>query len=151
MELCDKVILLVDDNSSDDILAKWVLYKHLWHNLIVIRDGGEALDYLFGTGYYHGRDVTDCPLLVVLDLELTEGSCLEVLRRIKGDERTSYVPVVVCSSSPVEQSLHDIYSSCANIHIHKQIDSTQFADEIKQVMYHLFGVNQPPPQPLLVQ
>ena len=145
MELVDKVILLADDNSSDDMLAKWVLRKHLWHKLVVVRDGGEALNYLFGTGTYQWRDTTDCPLLVVLDLELTKGSSLEVLRGIRGDARTHGVPVVVCSFSSDERDIQDLYSSGANSYICKQGDSTQFAYDIKQVMCYWFGVDQPPP------
>src|SRR5665213_462086 len=107
----DKAILLVEDNADDEALAIRALKKNnILNEVIVARDGAEALDYLFGTGAYAGRDLTTPPQLVLLDLKLPKLGGLEVLQRIRQDPRTRFQPVVVLTSSNEEQDLIGSYS-----------------------------------------
>src|SRR4051812_37086922 len=99
-----KTILLVEDNPNDELLTLRALKKYnVANDVVVTRDGVEALDYLFGTGAHEGRDVSDLPVVTLLDLKLPKIDGLEVLRRVRADERTKLVPVVILTSSNEER------------------------------------------------
>jgi len=140
------MILLVEDNPDDEALTLRAVRKCMPHQIVVARDGTEALDFLFGAGAYQGRDLLKRPLLVLLDLKLPKVNGLEVLRRIRGDARTRVIPVVVFTSSTEEQDILDSYSLGANSYIRKPVDYLQFCDDMKQVMTYWLSVNQLPPQ-----
>ena len=140
------MILLVEDNPDDEALTLRAVRKHMPHGIVVARDGAEALDFLFGTGCYQGRDLSVSPLLVLLDLKLPKVNGLEVLRRIRGDARTRVIPVVVFTSSTEEQDILDCYSLGANSYIRKPVDYNQFCADMKQVITYWLFVNQLPPQ-----
>lgn len=142
----NKMILLVEDNPDDEALTLRAVKKHMPHGIVVARDGAEALDFLFGTGRFTGRDLSVSPLLVLLDLKLPKVNGLEVLRRIRGDARTRVIPVVVFTSSTEEQDILDCYSLGANSYIRKPVDYNQFCADMKQVMTYWLSVNQLPPQ-----
>ena len=142
----NKMILLVEDNPDDEALTLRAVRKHMPYGIVVARDGAEALDYLFGTGRYAGRDPLANPLLVLLDLKLPKVNGLEVLRRMREDGRTRSIPVVVFTSSTEEQDILDSYRLGANSYIRKPVDYGQFCDNMKQVMNYWLSVNQLPPQ-----
>src|SRR5581483_10479998 len=105
-----KTILLVEDNANDEFLTLRALKKYnVANDVVVVRDGAEALDYLFGTGAHAGRDVKELPLVTLLDLKLPKINGLEVLRRVRADERTKLLPVVILTSSNEERDVIDGY------------------------------------------
>ena len=139
-------ILLVEDTADDEHLVKRVLTKsNLIYNLSVVRDGAEALDYLFGTGVHAQRDTTQMPAVVFLDLKLPKISGLEVLRRIRADARTQQLPVVILSSSQEEQDLIQSYNLGANSYVRKPVDFTEFTDAIQQMGFYWLSLNELPP------
>lgn len=138
-------ILLVEDTADDEHLIKRLLAKvNLVNNLVVMRDGAEALDYLFGTGACAKRDATQMPAVVFLDLKLPKVSGLEVLRRIRADARTRLLPVVILSSSQEEQDLSQSYSLGANSYIRKPVDYTEFTEAVQQMGYYWLSLNELP-------
>ncbi len=140
-------ILLIDDNTSDVGLTKRALEKrHISNELLVAEDGKQALDYLFAEGVHVGRDVTDLPTLVLLDLKLTKVDGLQVLRRIRADPRTKRLPVVILTSSSEEQDLAAGYDLGANSYIRKPVDFAQFAEAIEYLGLYWLVLNQPPPK-----
>lgn len=140
------VLLLVEDNPDDEALAVRALKKnHVLNEVIVVRDGVEALDYLYGTGKYEGRDVAKQPEVVLLDLKLPKVDGLEVLRRIRSDERTKYLPVVVLTSSSEEKDLVESYKLGANSYIRKPVDFQQFSEAIQQLRLYWLVLNVPAP------
>jgi len=141
-----KVILLIEDNSSDVDLTKRALEKgRIANDVIVVRDGKEALDYLWGQGDYEGRDVTELPAVTLLDLKLPKIPGLEVLRRIRADSRTRRLPVVILTSSKEEQDLAISYDLGANSYMRKPVDFSQFTEAIGQLgLYWLVWNEQPP-------
>jgi CheY-like chemotaxis protein len=142
----NKVILLVEDNPDDEALAIRALKRHhIGNEIVVARDGVEALDYLFGTGMYAGRDISLKPSVVLLDLKLPRVDGLEVLRRLREDERTKLLPVVVLTTSNEEQDLLDSYSRGCNSYIRKPVDFVQFSEAIRQLGMYWLLMNQPPP------
>src|SRR5271170_7474062 len=142
----ERVILLVEDNPDDEALTVRALKKNnVTNELVVARDGVEALDYLFGTGAYAGRDTTVLPGLVLLDLKLPKLDGLEVLRRLRADERTRRLPVVVLTSSKEEQDLINSYNLGANSYIRKPVDFTQFTDAVKQLGLYWLVLNESAP------
>jgi len=142
----NKMILLVEDNPDDEALTLRAVRKHMPYGVVVARDGAEALDYLFCTGRYAGRDPMASPLFVLLDLKLPKMNGLEVLRRVREDVKTRSIPVIVFTSSTEEQDILDSYRLGANSYIRKPVDYGQFCDDMKQVMTYWLCVNQLPPQ-----
>jgi CheY-like chemotaxis protein len=142
----NKVILLVEDNPDDEALAIRALKRHhVGNEIVVAHDGVEALDYLFGTGTYADRDTTLKPSVVLLDLKLPRIDGLEVLRRLREDERTKLLPVVVLTTSSEEKDLLDSYSLGCNSYISKPVDFVQFSEAIRQLGMYWLLMNQPPP------
>lgn len=125
-------ILLVEDNKDDEALTLRALQKNrILNKVVVARDGVEALDFLLGTGPHAGRDTTDQPQLVLLDLKLPRVDGLEVLRRMRADERARFVPVVVLTSSGEEEDVLRSYSFGANSYVRKPVDFAQFTEAVK--------------------
>ena len=144
----DKVILLVEDNPDDVALTIRALKKNnIANELVVAGDGVEALDYLFGTGAHAGRDVDDLPQVVLLDLKLPRIDGLEVLRRIRGDERTRMVPVVILTASDEERDIVEGYSLGANSYIRKPVDFDRFIEAVHQLGLYWLVLNLAPPPP----
>ena len=142
----NKIILLVEDNPDDEALAIRALKRnHISNEIVVAHDGVEALDYLFGTGVYAGRDIRVKPTVILLDLKLPRVDGIEVLRRLREDERTSLVPVVVLTTSNEEQDLLDSYSQGCNSYIRKPVDFIQFSEAIRQLGMYWLLMNEPPP------
>ena len=141
-----KVILLVEDNPSDVKLTRRALDKNqITNELVVAEDGGEALDYLFGTGKHAGRDVKDIPAVVMLDLKLPRVDGLEVLQKIRASELTALVPVVVLTSSDQEQDIIASYRLGANSYIRKPVDFSRFAEAVRTLGMYWLLLNEPPP------
>lgn len=143
--MAERIILLVEDNPDDEALTLRALKQNNIKNKIVVaRDGVEALDYLFGTGVHTGRDMTVMPEVVLLDLKLPKLDGFEVLRRVRADDRTKLVPVVILTSSKEEQDLINGYKSGANSYIRKPVDFTQFIESVKQLGLYWLVLNEPP-------
>ncbi|MEW6413892.1 MAG: response regulator [Pseudomonadota bacterium] len=144
--LSDKVILLVEDNPDDEALTLRALKKNNIHNdVVVARDGVEALDYLFGTGAYAGRDTRIQPQLILLDLKLPRIDGLEVLRQLRADPRTALQPVAILTTSNEERDILSSYQSGANSFIRKPVDFAQFMEAVRQLGLYWLVVNLPPP------
>ncbi|MBM4306999.1 MAG: response regulator [Deltaproteobacteria bacterium] len=144
--MSNKIILLVEDNPDDEALTLRALKKNnILNEVIVARDGVEALDYLFGTGKYAGRDLNNMPQVILLDLKLPKIEGMEVLRRIRADERTKLLPVVILTSSKEERDLINGYKLGANSYIRKPVDFDQFREAIKQLKLYWLVLNEPPP------
>jgi two-component system, response regulator len=140
-------LLLVEDNPDDEALTLRTLRKHgVTNEVLVAHDGAEALEYLFGTGTYAGRDPRNIPRVVLLDLNLPRVSGLEVLRRVRSDSRTHLVPVVIFTSSREEQDLLQAYSTHANSYVQKPIDSAQFDEVLRWLGHYWLTLNEAPPQ-----
>lgn len=140
-----KVILLVEDNSSDEKLTVMAFKKcGVSNEVVVARDGAEALDYLFGTGKYAGRDTSVVPTVVLLDLGLPRIDGHEVLRRIRADERTKLLPVVILTSSMEDEDVAQGYALGANAYVHKPVDFVEFAAAAKTLGLFWLLLNEPP-------
>lgn len=136
-------ILLVEDNSDDEELTRLAFKECKFaYELVVVKDGQDALDYLFAAGKYSARDVCDMPQLVLLDLKLPKVSGLEVLKRVRADERARFLPVVVLTSSREEQDLIDSYSLGANSYIQKPVDFNRFIDAVCQLGLYWLVLNE---------
>jgi len=143
----DKIILLVEDNADDEALTLRALKKNnIQNEVVVARDGAEALDYFFGTGAYAGRDLTLMPTVTLLDLKLPKVDGLEILRRIRTHERTKLLSVVILTSSKEEQDLINGYSLGANSYIRKPVDFAQFTEAIRELGLYWLVLNEPPPR-----
>ncbi|MBC7877816.1 MAG: response regulator [Anaerolineales bacterium] len=141
-----KVILLVEDNPSDIGLTQRALAKsHIANEMIVVEDGQEALDYLFGGGKYTGRDLNELPALILLDLKLPRVGGLDVLRQIRADERTSRLPVVILTTSQEEPDIAQGYDLRANSYVRKPVDFTKFVEAIQHLGLYWLVMNEPPP------
>jgi two-component system, response regulator len=144
--MTEHIILLVEDSSSDEELTLRALRKgNIANRVVVARDGAEALDYLFCQGAFASRDPEEIPQVVLLDLNLPKIGGIEVLRRIRGDERTKLLPVVILTSSKEDKDLLGSYSSGANSYVVKPVDFTQFAEAVRQLGMFWLVVNQAPP------
>lgn len=144
--MTDGVILLVEDNPDDEALTLRALKKNnIANTVFVARDGAEALDYLFGTGAHAGRDVSQLPQVMLLDLKLPRVDGLEVLQRVRVDARTKLLPVVVLTSSKEDRDLVESYSRGANSYVRKPIDFQQFVEAVKQLGLYWLVLNEPAP------
>jgi len=142
----NKVILLVEDNPDDAALALRALKKNnIKNEVIVARDGAEALDYLFGAGQYAGRDPADSATVVLLDLKLPKVDGLEVLRRIRADERTRLLPVVILTSSKEEQDVVNGYRFGCNSYVRKPVNFDEFVEATRQLGLYWLLLNEGPP------
>jgi CheY-like chemotaxis protein len=142
----DSMILLVEDNPDDEALTLRALRKaNVGNEVSVVRDGVEALDFLFGGGSHSGRDVSVLPQVILLDLKLPKVDGLEVLRRIRADDRTKLLPVVILTSSDEEQDRIAGYALGANSYVRKPVDFAQFAEAVRQLGLYWLVLNQPPP------
>ncbi len=146
--MSDRVILLVEDNKDDELLALRAFKRNnISHDVVVVHDGVEAADYLFGTGAYAGRDPSDVPQLVLLDINLPRLCGLDVLRRIRGDVRTQLVTVVMLTSSREEEDVVRSYSLGANSFVRKPVDFEQFAMAVKTLDLYWLRLNEAAPEP----
>jgi CheY-like chemotaxis protein len=144
--MLNKMIMLVEDNPDDEALTLRALRKNNIQNTVVVaRDGVEALDYLFGTGIHAARDTRLKPVVVLLDLKLPKIDGVEVLRRLRADERTKLIPVVVLTSSKEEQDLINSYSFGCNSYIRKPVDFIQFVEAVRQLGLYWLVLNEAPP------
>lgn len=142
----NKIILLVEDNPDDEALTLRAFKKNnIGNDVVVARDGAEALDYFFGTGSYAGRDMGVMPAITLLDLKLPKIDGLEVLRRLRGDERTKLLPVVILTSSNEDQDLINGYRLGANSYIRKPVDFGQFVEAVRQLGLYWLVLNESPP------
>jgi len=142
----NKMILLVEDNPDDEALTVRALKKNnIGNELAVVRDGAEALEFLFCTGAYVSRDHSDKPQVVLLDINLPKVDGLEVLRRIRADENTRLLPVVILTSSREEQDVIKGYSLGANSYVRKPVDFTQFIEAVRQLGLYWLVLNEIPP------
>lgn len=138
-------ILLVEDNPDDEALTMRAFKKsHLANDVVVARDGVEALDYIFGTGAYEGRDVNEKPHLILLDLKLPRLDGMDVLKRIRSDERVNMIPIVVLTSSREQEDLMRSYSLGANSYIRKPVDFNQFVQAVQQLGLYWLVLNESP-------
>lgn len=144
--MTSRTILLVEDNQSDIELTKRALKReHILNDIKVVEDGREALDYMFGTGTYEGRDLSIMPTLILLDLKLPIIDGLEVLRRIRANPLTHRQVVVILTSSKEEQDILAGYNLGVNGYIRKPVDFLQFAEAIKYLGLYWLVINEPPP------
>lgn len=142
----DKVILLVEDNPRDEALTRRALKKsNIVNEVVVARDGVEALDYLFGTGTHAGRDMTVMPQLILLDLKLPKLDGLQVLQRVRSSARTKRLPVVVFTSSSEEEDMIKSYDLGANSYVRKPVDFEQFLEATKQLGLYWLVLNEAAP------
>ena len=142
-----RIILLVEDNLDDVALTQRAFKKgNVFNELIVAPDGAEALDYLFGTGKYAGQRDERIPELILLDLKLPKIDGLEVLRRLRADEGTRLLPVVVLTSSKEDQDIVDSYKFGANSYIRKPVDFNQFVEAAKNLGLYWLVLNEPAPR-----
>ena len=143
-----KSILLVEDNANDEYLTLRALKKYnVANDVVVTHDGVEALDYLFCAGPHANRDIRDLPLVVLLDLKLPRVDGLEVLRRVRGDERTKLLPVVILTSSNEERDVNNGYKLGTNSYVQKPVDFAAFMDAVGQLGLYWLMLNQPAPSP----
>ena len=141
----EKLILLVEDNPDDEELALLAFDKSCIVNVVeVVRDGQEALDYLFGTEATSFADAKELPELVLLDLKLPKVDGLEILRRLRADPRTKRLPVVILTSSREEQDLIDGYDLGVNSYVRKPVDFARFSDAILQLQLYWLVLNESP-------
>jgi two-component system response regulator len=142
----NKIILVVEDNPDDEALTVRALQKsNIANEIVVARDGVEALNYLFGEGAYAGRDITVMPQVMLLDLKLPKLGGLEVLRRLRADNRTKLLPVVILTSSNEEQDRINGYGLGANSYVRKPVDFNQFSEAACHLGLYWLVLNEPPP------
>jgi two-component system response regulator len=142
-----KTILLVEDNPDDVALTLRAFEKHKISNEVVVAgDGAEAVDYLFAGGKFAGRDMSDVPEVVLLDLKLPKVDGLEVLQRLRADDRTKLLPVVILTSSKREEDIINGYNLGANSYVRKPVDFAQFVEAVKDLGLYWLVLNEPPPQ-----
>lgn len=141
------MILLVDDNEGDVALMLRALKKnHIESEVVVTRDGVAALDYLFGSGDYAGRDLRELPRVVLLDLRMPKMDGLEVLRRIRADPRTKLLPVVMLTTSAEDRDVISSYNLGVNSFVRKPVDFNEFSEAVRELGLNWIGLNVSPPQ-----
>ncbi len=144
--MSDKTILLVEDNADDEKLTLRAMRKNnIGNEVVVARNGVEALDYLFGTGAYVGRNLSAMPQVVLLDLKLPKLDGMEVLRRVRADDRTKLLPIVILTSSNEEMDRVNGYGLGANSYVRKPVDFSQFIETARQLGLYWLVLNEPPP------
>lgn len=144
--MTDKTILLVEDNPDDEELTLRALRQaKVANEVVVVRDGVEALDYLFARGRFQGRDAAQLPAVVLLDLKLPKLNGLDVLQRVRAEPRTRLVPVVILTSSSEDEDMVQSYSSGANSYVRKPVDFGSFAVAVQQLGVYWLLLNQAPP------
>ncbi len=144
----NKPIMLIEDNPDDETLTRRALKKNnIKNEVVVARNGAEALDYLFGTGPYAGRDLTVMPQVILLDLKLPKVDGLDVLRRLRANELTRLLPVVILTSSNEERDRINSYGLGANSYVRKPVDFGQFIDAVRQLGLYWLILNEPAPLP----
>ena len=142
-----QTILLVEDNPDDEALTLRALRKNnILNEVVVARDGAAALDYLFGEGSHAERDTSVMPGLILLDLKLPKVDGLEVLERVRADDRTRLLPVVILTSSMEEQDIVSGYNLGANSYIRKPVDFSKFTEAIRLLGLYWLVLNEPPPK-----
>ena len=145
--MSESIILLVEDNRDDEELTRLALEEsNVSNRLVVVHDGQEALDWLYRTGKYAGRDPDEEPSVVLLDLKLPKVGGLEVLERIRSDPQTRRVPVVILTSSREEQDLLRGYDLGVNSYIRKPVDFEQFTHAVRDLGMYWMVLNEPPPR-----
>ncbi len=143
----DKVILLVEDNPDDVALTMRAFERNKISNEVVVaHDGAEALDYLFGVGAFAGRDLSIMPVVILLDLRLPKIDGLEVLQRLRADDRTQLLPVVILTSSKEESDVVNGYKLGANSYVRKPVDFDQFAEAVRELGLYWLVLNERPPK-----
>jgi two-component system response regulator len=143
----EKLILLVEDNPDDEALTLRAFQKNnMGNKIVVVRDGEEALNFLFRRGTYVARNPDEVPELILLDLKLLKIDGMEVLRQIRADSRTRLLPVVILTSSKEEQDLIEGYSEGANSYVRKPVDFNQFLEAVRQLGLYWLVLNEPPPR-----
>ena len=141
----NKLILLVEDNPDHEELTLRTLRQNkVANDFVVARDGAEALDFLFGTGAFAGRDTSHQPEVVLLDLKLPKIDGLEVLERLRADDRTELIPVVVLTSSSEEEDVMRSYQLGANSYVRKPVSFAQFTQRLQHLQVYWLLVNEPP-------
>ncbi len=146
--MTNTTILLAEDNPNDEELTLRALRKYNVSNeVVVVRDGQEALDYLFGSGEHAERNMSVMPQVVLLDINLPKVNGLEVLKRIRGDKRTRTLPVVMLTSSAEERDRFAAYDNFANSYIQKPVDFDRFTEAVRNLGLYWLVLNQPPPAP----
>jgi two-component system, response regulator len=146
--MATKMILLIEDNPDDEALTLRAFDKNnITNEVVVVRDGAEALEWLFAEGRYADRDVDDHPEVVLLDLKLPKVGGLEVLRRIRENERTRLLPVIILTTSEEESDRLAGYSLGANSYIRKPVDFSQFIEAVRQLGLYWLVLNESPPEP----
>ena len=139
-------ILLVEDSPYDEKLTLRALSKQVANRVHVVRDGAEALDFIFATGAYSAREVENSPTLILLDIKLPKVDGLEVLKRIREDPRTCAQPVVLLTSSAERRDISTAYRYHANSYIVKPVDFDQFATAVREIGMYWMVLNRPPPR-----
>jgi two-component system, response regulator len=140
-----QIILLVEDNPDDEALTLRALRKNnITNTVVVAHDGVEAIDYLFGAGMYAGRDTTNLPQIVLLDLKLPKLDGFEVLTKLRADVRTKLLPVVILTSSKEQQDIIQGYGLGANSYVRKPIDFEQFVEAVRQLGLYWLVLNESP-------
>jgi len=145
--MTDKLILVVEDNPDDEALTLRALKKaNLANDIVVVRDGSEAVDFVFGQGPHAGRDASRLPAVILLDLKLPKMSGLDVLRVLRGDPRSRLIPIVMLTSSSEDEDMLNSYESGANSYVRKPVDFAAFVSAVSQLGVYWMLVNQQPPR-----
>ena len=138
-------ILMVEDNPTDaELTTRTLTEYHLANNLVWVKDGEQALDFLFARGDYRGRNIKNVPRVVLLDLRLPKVDGMEVLRAIRGDERTKEIPVVVVTSSAEDRDVAESYSLGVNSYVSKPVEFEEFSRTIAKLGLYWLVINRPP-------